>query len=180
MKSLVTVFISLLAGFVGGFAGSGWQTDHSAKVVRVHSIELTDEQGRVAATLGPVEQRGFALRFFDSNHQMRAEIGSNESSSSVELTSSNGRYKSILRSMDAWPDFMMLENGHARIGMGLLPDDTLSTAQEDWAFYTGVGGINGARAVLGSGRVQIQGRDMVRGNLSLCCKGENFWSAPPK
>jgi hypothetical protein len=180
MKSVVTVAISLLAGFVGGSAGSNWRTDHVARVVRVQQLEIADEQGRVIATLGPVEKKGFALRFFDLNYQVRAEIGYDQSSSTLELTGSNRRYKSTLRSMDTWPDFMMQESGHARIGMGLIPDDTLSTAQEDWAFYTGLGGINGARAVLGSGRVQVQGRDMVQGNLALCCKGGNFWSAPPK
>ncbi|MBV8864930.1 MAG: hypothetical protein JO210_05960 [Acidobacteriaceae bacterium] len=135
---------------------------------------MADSQG-IRVYLGPTE-RGSALQFLDHERHLRAQIGADEQSSQIHLQ--NERYEATL-AVGSLPGFSMGENNKARLGFGLESDDTGSTSQQQWVFYSGGTGQN-LRAVFGSG-IPYGARDrQIRGFLDVCCnKNGNFWEAPP-
>jgi hypothetical protein len=177
MKIFWIVLLSTAAGFCGGFCQSSW-FNTKQRTLRAESVELRDQRGNVIF-LGP-GQRGSILRFLDTAGGVRAEISVDDGQSNLQLTSRNQSFKADLSTSDHWPFFLMSQDGSARLGFGLQPDDTGSTSQEQWVFYSGVGGIDGARAILGSGKSYGSQDKLIRGTIAACCEGGNFWTAPTR
>lgn len=87
MKSLhlaVTVVISVLAGFVGGFAGGALLAPISAtaqpasklmRIVTAEEFRVVDDKGRVVASLGTEPSLLSRLNLYDREGGLRASLG---------------------------------------------------------------------------------------------------------
>ena len=178
VSSASVVVLAALSGFLAGaFASRFFQP--SPKVLRAEAIELSDSEGR-RISLGIIDGAP-RFRITDARQRLRAELATQDGSTDLILVTGNQKFRSELSVTDDGPAFNMNENDSNRLGFGLQPDDTGSTSQQNWVFYSGAGGRDQARAIFGSGLALGTSDTTVRGFLDLCCtKAGSFWNAPPR
>ena len=186
MKHTLVIVAALLAGFLGGVFGArlthARDESRTPLVVRAHSFELVDKDGKVISFWGVDSAKETVLAFrsqwpvpsqkpggtarpsgLDNRDNQGTAIGMNADSPFLYFRVADGTTRMRLY-LSPWhkPELLMEDETGVRVALGINQSDTPSIADNDWALR-----FQPDRAWIGMASRPKNGQRFVRGFLSV-------------